>query len=58
MGKRLGRWAIWIVVALVGAICWGVLAFFFAFALPLDKDPAVRRHFPQGWRDFDYVVST
>jgi 4-amino-4-deoxy-L-arabinose transferase-like glycosyltransferase len=25
---------------------------------PLDKDPAVRRHFPQGWRDFDYVVST
>lgn len=25
---------------------------------PLDKDPAVRRHFPHGWRDFDYVVST
>jgi Dolichyl-phosphate-mannose-protein mannosyltransferase len=25
---------------------------------PLDKDPAVRRHFPDGWRDFDYVVST
>jgi hypothetical protein len=25
---------------------------------PLDKDPAVRRYFPQGWRDFDYVVST
>jgi hypothetical protein len=25
---------------------------------PLDKDPAVRRHFPGGWRDFDYVVST
>jgi len=26
MGNRLGRYAIWIGVALVGAICWGVLA--------------------------------
>jgi len=26
MGNRLGRYAIWIVVALVGAVCWGVLA--------------------------------
>jgi len=25
---------------------------------PLDYDPAVRRRFPGGWRDFDYVVST
>jgi 4-amino-4-deoxy-L-arabinose transferase-like glycosyltransferase len=25
---------------------------------PLDYDPAVKRHFPDGWRDFDYVVST
>lgn len=25
---------------------------------PLDKDPAVRRYFPHGWRDFDYIVST
>ena len=25
---------------------------------PLDHDPAVRRFFPQGWRDFDYIVST
>jgi hypothetical protein len=25
---------------------------------PLDKDPAVRRRFPDGWRDFDYIVST
>ena len=25
---------------------------------PLDYDPAVKRHFPNGWRDFDYVVST
>jgi cellulose synthase/poly-beta-1,6-N-acetylglucosamine synthase-like glycosyltransferase/4-amino-4-deoxy-L-arabinose transferase-like glycosyltransferase len=25
---------------------------------PLDKDPAVRRKFPDGWRDFDYIVST
>jgi 4-amino-4-deoxy-L-arabinose transferase-like glycosyltransferase len=25
---------------------------------PLDYDPAVKRHFPHGWRDFDYVVST
>jgi glycosyltransferase XagB len=25
---------------------------------PLDFDPAVKRLFPNGWRDFDYVVST
>jgi cellulose synthase/poly-beta-1,6-N-acetylglucosamine synthase-like glycosyltransferase len=25
---------------------------------PLDKDPAVRRYFPRGWREFDYIVST
>jgi hypothetical protein len=25
---------------------------------PLDYDPAVKQHFPNGWRDFDYVVST
>ena len=25
---------------------------------PLDYDPAVKRHFPHGWRDFDYIVST
>jgi glycosyltransferase XagB len=25
---------------------------------PLDYDPAVKRVFPQGWRDFTYVVST
>lgn len=25
---------------------------------PLDYDPAVKRYFPLGWRDFDYVVST
>jgi glycosyltransferase XagB len=25
---------------------------------PLDKDPAVRRFFPNGWREFDYIVST
>jgi cellulose synthase/poly-beta-1,6-N-acetylglucosamine synthase-like glycosyltransferase len=24
---------------------------------PLDYDPAVKRSFPNGWRDFDYVVS-
>jgi cellulose synthase/poly-beta-1,6-N-acetylglucosamine synthase-like glycosyltransferase len=24
---------------------------------PLDKDPAVRRFFPDGWREFDYIVS-
>jgi hypothetical protein len=23
----------------------------------LDKDPAVRRFFPDGWREFDYIVS-
>jgi carbon starvation protein len=26
MGNRLGRYAIWVVVALVGALCWGMLA--------------------------------
>jgi glycosyltransferase XagB len=25
---------------------------------PLDFDPAVKRYFPNGWRDFDYIVST
>jgi glycosyltransferase XagB len=25
---------------------------------PLDYDPAVKRRFPDGWRDFDYIVST
>jgi glycosyltransferase XagB len=25
---------------------------------PLDYDPAVKRRFPQGWRDFDYIIST
>jgi cellulose synthase/poly-beta-1,6-N-acetylglucosamine synthase-like glycosyltransferase len=28
------------------------------FYWPLDYDPAVERAFPQGWRDFDYIVST
>jgi hypothetical protein len=23
---------------------------------PLDYDPAVRKAFPQGWRDFNYIV--
>jgi carbon starvation protein len=26
MGSRLGRYAVWIVVALIGAVCWGMLA--------------------------------
>jgi cellulose synthase/poly-beta-1,6-N-acetylglucosamine synthase-like glycosyltransferase len=25
---------------------------------PFDYDPAVRKRFPGGWRDFDYIVST
>ena len=25
---------------------------------PLDYDPAVKKLFPDGWRDFDYIVST
>jgi hypothetical protein len=25
---------------------------------PLDYDPAVKQRFPDGWRDFDYIVST
>jgi 4-amino-4-deoxy-L-arabinose transferase-like glycosyltransferase len=28
------------------------------FYWPFDFDPAVQREFPQGWKDFDYVVST
>jgi carbon starvation protein len=26
MGNRLGRYAIWVLVAIVGAVCWGMLA--------------------------------
>ena len=26
MGSRLGRYAIWVAIAIVGAVCWGVLA--------------------------------
>src|SRR5919199_994579 len=26
MGNRLGQWAIWVGVAIVGAVCWGMLA--------------------------------
>ena len=25
---------------------------------PLDYDPAVKQHYPQGWRNFDYIIST
>jgi hypothetical protein len=25
---------------------------------PLDYDPAVKKRFPDGWRDFDFIVST
>jgi hypothetical protein len=25
---------------------------------PLDYDPAVKKRYPGGWRDFDYIVST
>ncbi len=28
------------------------------FYWPLDYDPAVKKAFPDGWRDFDYVIST
>ncbi|HVM67836.1 MAG TPA: glycosyltransferase [Acidimicrobiales bacterium] len=28
------------------------------FNWPLDYDPAVQKVFPDGWRDFDYVIST
>ena len=28
------------------------------FNWPLDYDPAVKRAFPDGWRDFDYIVAT
>jgi cellulose synthase/poly-beta-1,6-N-acetylglucosamine synthase-like glycosyltransferase len=28
------------------------------FYWPLDYDPAVKKAFPSGWRDFDYVIST
>ena len=26
MGNRLGRYAIWVIIAIVGAVCWGMLA--------------------------------
>ncbi len=26
MGNRLGRYAVWIVIAVIGAVCWGMLA--------------------------------
>jgi hypothetical protein len=29
-----------------------------AFYWPLDYDPALKKFFPDGWRDFDYVIST
>ena len=29
-----------------------------AFYWPLDYDPALKKFFPGGWRDFDYVIST
>ena len=28
MGNRLGRYAIWVGIAIVGAVCWGVLALY------------------------------
>jgi cellulose synthase/poly-beta-1,6-N-acetylglucosamine synthase-like glycosyltransferase len=28
------------------------------FNWPLDYDPAVQKVFPDGWRDFDYIIST
>jgi carbon starvation protein len=28
MGNRFGRWAIWVGVAIVGAVCWGMLALY------------------------------
>jgi hypothetical protein len=28
------------------------------FYWPFDYDPAVQKYFPNGWQDFDYVVST
>src|SRR5207253_9922583 len=27
------------------------------FYWPFDFDPAVKKYFPDGWRDFDYIVS-
>src|SRR3712207_7372338 len=26
MGNRLGRYGVWVLVAIVGAVCWGMLA--------------------------------
>src|SRR5204862_7628104 len=37
-----------------GGFYSGTVVFYWAF----DFDPAVQKHFPNGWRDFDYVVST
>ena len=45
MGNRLGRYAIWVGVALVGAVCWGVLA--------LSRGEAVNA----GWLLFAAIAS-
>jgi hypothetical protein len=37
-----------------GGFYSSTVVFYWAF----DFDPAVQKHFPNGWRDFDYIVST
>jgi hypothetical protein len=52
----------WIYLIQHGADATPVRGGFFSRTIvsfwPFDYDPAVRRYFRNGWRDFDYIVST
>jgi cellulose synthase/poly-beta-1,6-N-acetylglucosamine synthase-like glycosyltransferase len=52
----------WIYLVQHGADASPVRGGFFSRTIvsfwPFDYDPAVRKRFPNGWRDFEYIVST
>jgi hypothetical protein len=62
-GKRMiGDDEFWIYMVEHGADAAPVRGGFYSRTVvsfwPLDYDPAVKHYFPNGWRDFDYIVST
>jgi hypothetical protein len=62
-GKRMiGDDEFWIYMVQHGADAAPVRGGFYSRTVvsfwPLDYDPAVKQYFPNGWRDFDYIVST
>jgi cellulose synthase/poly-beta-1,6-N-acetylglucosamine synthase-like glycosyltransferase len=62
-GKRMiGDDEFWIYMVEHGADAAPVRGGFYSRTIvsfwPLDYDPAVKQYFPNGWRDFDYIVST